>query len=228
MKIEQRRGGFYWKGNKPYLSVTTALQCIDKPALRYWFGKEIFYAMTKNPGMSEQDAMAAPYKVSDKAKSRGSTIHSIVEAYKSSGDRIEHIVSPFREYAIAFYEFMEQHQVKVISQEKTLLSEEYKIAGTLDMYCEIGGVKYIVDVKTGKDIYQEAGLQLSAYAQMMREAGEQVDEIAVLLLETGKDGLPTSKYKFQTMTEDFISFRAAKRLYCYLNKEKITKLGYGG
>ena len=39
-----RRGGFYWIDNKPYVSVTKVLEVLDKPALRYWFGKEVYYA----------------------------------------------------------------------------------------------------------------------------------------------------------------------------------------
>ena len=64
-----RRGGFYWVDNKPYVSVTTALSVIDKPALRYWFGKQVYLAMTKDPTLNEKAALSAPYQMSDKAKS---------------------------------------------------------------------------------------------------------------------------------------------------------------
>jgi hypothetical protein len=228
MNIQQRRGGFYWKESTPYLSVTTALQVIDKPALRYWYGQEVYRAMLVDPTLNENDALSAPYRSGEKAKDRGTTVHSIVEAYKRTGERIEDISENFKGYAAAFYDFMRDFNADLIEQEKTLISQEYKIAGTLDVYVDIGGVRYIIDIKTGKDIYQEAGIQLSAYAQMMRDNDKKVDGIAVLLLETGADKLPTGKYKFQTMTEDFDAFLAAKKLYCYLNREKLLKIGYEG
>lgn len=226
--IEQRRGGFYWLNGRPFLSVTEILKIIDKPALMYWFGKEVYYAMLQDPTLAERDALAAPYKKSDKAKSRGSTIHSIVEAYKTTGDQIETVPEDLREYAGAFYDFMRDVKPEILFNEKSLVSEKWGIAGTLDMYAKIGDRNFIVDVKTGKDIYMEAGLQMSAYAEMMMDNDFAVDEIAVLLLETGKDGRATGKYKFQTMKRDFKAFRACLAVYKYINAEKLEKVGYQG
>ncbi len=226
-ETNKRRGGFYWLDNEPYLSVTEILKSIDKSgALMYWFGREVYYAMVKDPSLSEKDALAMPYQASRKAMDRGSTIHSIVEAYKSTGRRIETVPVHLREYAFAFYDFMQDFQVDIIDQEKTLISKEHKIAGTLDMYAGVNGKKMILDIKTGKDIYMEAGLQMSAYAEMLRESDLEVNEIAVLLLETGKDNKPTGKYKFQTMKEDFDAFLAVKKLHEYINYEKLLKVGY--
>lgn len=224
--IEQRRGGFYWMNGKPYLSVTTILKIIDKPALMYWFGREVYYAMLQNPKLDEREALQAPYATSDKAKSRGSTIHSIVEAFKSTEQRIESIPLHLRDYALAFYDFMQDFDIEILEQEKSFVSKKYGIAGTLDMYAKIGNKKFIVDVKTGKDIYPESGLQMSAYKAMALENGYEVDEIATLLLETGKDNKPTGKYKFQTMEYSMDTFLACKKVYEYINKEKLIKVGY--
>jgi len=221
-----RRGGFYWKDNEPYLSVTTILQCIDRPALRYWYGQEVYRALLLEPELSEKDALAAPYQTSKKAKSRGSTVHSIIEAYKGTGERIEDMPRQYQGYAMAFYDFMRDHKPEIIVQEKSVFDETEKIAGTLDMYAKLGDRYMIIDIKTGKDIYQEAGLQMSAYRFMLENSESRVDDIAVLLLETGKDGFPTGKYKFQTMQYDIDAFLAAKKLYCYLNYERLLKAGY--
>jgi hypothetical protein len=227
-KTNLRRGGFYWKEGKPYLSVTTTLDAIEKKALRYWFGKEVYFAMLADPTIDEKEALSAPYKVSSKAKDRGSTIHSIIEAFKNTERRLEGIPQHIREYAFAFYDFYDDHKIEIVDREKSLFNDEHLIAGTLDLYVKMNNKHYILDVKTGKDIYQEAELQLSAYAYMMRKSGQKVDHIGVVLLETGKDGLPTGKYKFQTMTERFDIFLAVKQLYCWLNREKLTKLNYKG
>lgn len=226
-KVKDRRGGLYFKYNKAYLSVTEIInKVLDKPSLRYWFGQQVYLATIKDPSIDEKEALSAPYKVSNKAKDRGSTIHSIVEAYKETGEIIDKIPDDYKGYAQAFYDFMNTFDIKILEQEKTIFSNKHMIAGTLDIFAKIKDKQYIIDVKTGKDIYQEAGLQLSAYAEIMRENGYVVDDIAVLLLETGKDGLPTGKYKFQTMTDDFETFNALKRVYIYLNKDRLITLGY--
>lgn len=224
--IDSRRGGFYWQGSTPYLSVTETLKVISKPAIVYWFGREVYYAMLKDPTLTEKDAMASPYATSGRAKSRGTTIHSIVEAYKATGEQIDVVGDDFKGYATAFYDFMRDHKPLIIDQEKTVFDKEHRLAGTLDMYAKIGETPMVIDVKTGKDIYADFGLQLSAYAHMLRVEGKPVTSTAVLLLETGQDGKPTGKYKFQTMIEDFDAFLACKTMYQYINREKLIKVGY--
>lgn len=221
-----KRGGLYFKDNKPMLSVTEILKCIDKPALRYWFGQEVFYAMVKNPALNEKEALAAPYTASKGATDIGSTVHSIVEAYKTTGQKIESIPEEFKGYATAFYKFMDEVKPEIIEQEKTVFDEENRIAGTLDMYAKIGGSFYILDIKTGKDIYAESELQLSAYAHMLRSEGKPVDNIGVVLLEKGEDKLPTGNYKFAPRTENYPVFLSVKNLYEWINREKLLKVGY--
>ena len=65
---DTKRGGLYFKEGKPYLAVTEALKIIDKPALRYWFGQQVYYAMVANPSLNESEALASPYKVSETAE----------------------------------------------------------------------------------------------------------------------------------------------------------------
>lgn len=222
-----RRGGFYWdEEQNPMLSVTTILGIIDKPALRYWYGQEVFNAMIKNPGLNEREALAAPYQSGQSAASRGKTVHSIVEAYKQTGAVLTGISEEFQGYASAFYKFMDETAIEIIDQEKTVFDRENRTAGTLDMYAKIGKAFYVLDVKTGKDIYAESGLQLSAYAHMLRAEGKQVDSIGVLLLQIGDDKLPTGNYKFAVATESYEAFLHAKGLYEYLNREKLIKAGY--
>lgn len=222
----QKRGVFYYKENVPYISTTEILKIIDKPALRYWFGREVYRAMIKDPSLNEAAALSAPYQSNTSAKNRGTTVHSIVEAYKTTGEVIETVPDEFKGYATAFYQFMKDHKIEIIEQEKSVFDDVNKIAGTLDMYAKIGDSLHVLDVKTGKDIYAEVRLQLSSYANMLRLEGHTVDEISVLLLETGDDGLPTGKYKFQTVVEDLEAFLACKKLYEWNNKEMLLKMGY--
>lgn len=216
----KRRGGFYWVGDAkdiPYLSVTKILSVIDKPQLRYWFGQQVFYAMVKDPTQDEKSALSAPYAVSDKAKNRGTTVHSIVEAYKNVG----HIdAGEYQGYADAFHKFMQTTHAQILDQEKTIQSNKYKYAGTTDMLASIEGKTTLIDIKTGKDIYQEAFLQLSAYKQALEEGGAKIDDIAVVLLQ------PEGTYKFEYGTYDFEGFMACKKVFEAVNQEMLTKIGY--
>ena len=216
----QRRAGFYWLEGKPFVSVTEVLKILDKPALRYWFGKEVFLAMAKDPTLNEKQALSAPYIKTDKAKDRGLTVHSIVESFKTTGEKIENVPEEFQGYAKAFYKWINDNHVKIIENEKTVVSNNHVYAGTLDLLVEMNGSKerLIIDVKTGKGIYPEAFLQLSAYKNAMEEGQNKIDGIAVLLLKE------TGNYIFERGEEVFDIFLACKSIWGWQNKELLEKM----
>ena len=218
---DSRRGNYYWFDGEPYPSVTAILSILDKPALRYWFGKEVYRAMTASPGLGEKEALNAPYQTSSDAKDRGSTIHSIVEAYEHTQKYIENVPEKFRGYAQAFYRWTADNHITIVEHERTVVSQKYKFAGTLDMLVKLNGneMPVVVDVKTGKDIYNEAFLQLSAYRQALKENGTQTAGVAVLLLQ--EDG--SLKYQY-TEVDFFRQFFACKVLWEWMNAEEYAKL----
>lgn len=222
-----RRGGFYWHTDgKPYISVTTILSVIAKPQLQYWFGKEVYRAMIVDPSLSEKEALNAPYVVSKKAMGRGTTIHSIVEAYQHTKEYIEEIPDDFKDYAKAFYGWVGDNDVELLEHEKTMVSKKYGYAGTMDLLVKFkkSDKLFIIDVKTGKDIYDEAFLQLSAYKQALKETEDKDAEIGVLLLATGEDGKSTGTYKFQQGVDLFPEFLAAQKLWIWKNQDMIQDL----
>ena len=113
-KRSTRRGGCYWIEGKPFISVTQIISVIDKPSLRFWFGKQVYLAMAKDPSLSQQEALAAPYKVSDKTKARGTTVHSIVESWKAGTFDIDgKVADEFKGYSQAFKEWAKDVNLKV-------------------------------------------------------------------------------------------------------------------
>lgn len=213
----KRRGGVYWVEGKPYPSVTEVLKVIDKPAIRHWYGQQVYYAMCKNPGLSEQEALVAPYQTSKDAASRGSTVHSIIEAYRTTGT----VVAPtpqFEGYAKAFQEWVREHNPQILESEKTVVNTEYSYAGTLDMLAVIGGKKYVVDFKTSKDgsVYTEAHLQVSAYQHCL----EGVDGGVIVGLA------PDGSYNHQIAKNGFRAFVSALDLYIFINYAKLKALGW--
>lgn len=217
----QRRGGCYWT-DQPYLSVTNILSIIDKPSIRYWYGQQVYLAMVTNPSLGEQEALSAPYKVSDKAKNRGTTVHSIVEAYKAGTfDIDDKVTNEYAGYAKAFKSWINDFKPEILENEKTVFSP-LGYAGTLDMLAKISGVPTIVDIKTGKDIYPEANLQVSAYLEALKNTnGNKVASNGSILLL-----MPTGQYKYQQASNEFKAFMACKTLYEGLNRDKLEKIGY--
>jgi len=214
--------GFMWKDGKPYLRTTTQLNIIAKPQLMYWFGREVFYAMAKDPTIDEKTALSAPYVKSKVAKARGTTVHTIADIVEE-----KKVAPEFQLYSNAYWNAKKDLQAEEIEiTSKSFYDEETRTSGTIDKYWLINGRNFLVDIKTGKDIYPEVRLQLSNYAHLMRNEGMKVDEVAVLLLEVGADDKPTGKYKWQVVEEDYESFLAARTLYIWQNKEKLIKLGY--
>lgn len=215
---QDRRGGFYFIEGKPYISVTKALEVLDKPALRYWFGQEVYRAMLKDPSLDEKTALAAPYKVSDTAKNRGTTVHSIVESWKTTGGVVEN--EQYKGYADAFRSWIDDNHITLKEHERTVISHKYGYAGTLDLLAGVSGSgkTWLIDIKTGKDIYPEAFLQLSAYKQALAEENVQVDEIAVLLLREN------GKYKFEKGEDQLDIFLNTINIWKWKNKELIAKV----
>ncbi len=84
----------------------------------------------------------------------------------------------------------------------------------------------IVDIKTGKDIYDDYFLQLSAYKQALKEQDGIDAEMGILLLSTGANGKPTGKSKFQDGDYCFDEFLAAKKLWEWKNEDLIESVGY--
>lgn len=227
---KDRRGGFYWKDGEPYASVTTILSVIDKPQLRYWFGREVFRAMVVDPTLSEQEALAAPYSKLDKAASRGTTIHSLIEAYKETGAIIKDIPEEFRGYGKAFYSWVNDFKPEILEVEKTVFSKFHKYAGTLDLLARIGTRPNIIDFKTNKDgnLYDEVELQLSAYYKALQEEtknafGSDNDRDFVLMAVGLSEG---GNYQIRTISPNVESFLAAKRLWIWKNKDLCKEVGY--
>lgn len=220
MDVKNRRGGMYWVGDKPYISVTHALQIIDKPQLRYWYGQQVYLATVKDPSIDERTALSAPYAVSKKSADRGSTIHSLIEAYRQNGVIIDTVPDELKGYANAFYKWANDHKPIIQESEKTVVNEEYKYAGTLDMLADIAGKRYVIDFKTNKtgSVYDEAHMQVSAYIKCLSgiDGG-----IIVALAEDGT-------YTHQLAKDGFKAFLSALNLYAFINENKLATLGWKG
>ena len=127
-----------------------------------------------------QSAVYAYKDVNKTACTTGTDIHKLVEYY-AKGDEVKSDETAFQ----SFLEFVEDNDVEFIESEIFLLSERYLYAGTCDLICNVNGKKIIVDIKTGKALYDEYKYQLAGYRIAYNEkTGE---ELPIAVLRLGKE-----------------------------------------
>lgn len=209
----RRRSGYYMLDGKDYVSVTTVLSVIAKPALTYWLQKQVALAIIEGEATSPEQAIGA---VKGKSKTRaqeGTDAHAVAEDYARG------IMHPENAYFAAIDSFFKTMRPEVIHTELVLFNLEHGYAGTCDMLAKIGPYTFIIDWKTSKAVYSDYWLQIEAYNHCslaitkdgQRIAMKPADKTAVVLLRT--DGT----FDTVVVRGDFEVFLAAKKLYEWMN-----------
>lgn len=165
-----------------FASVTSIIGTLDKPALRYWVGKQVAqYAVDERNvwlPVAEKDPKAAfdlikgsPWRTQESSAALGSAVHAAVEA-RILGENVdvESLSADVQPFVKSYLNFEEIFQPQYEMSEATVLSYKYGYAGTIDAIAtfnrpDLGLVgRYLIDWKTGKSgPYPDAALQLAAY-----------------------------------------------------------------
>lgn len=166
------RGHGYKLDGKKVMGVTGAIDVLDKPALRNWYADE-----AAKRAVNEWDRIAElpiterleyiKYGARDKVRAaalRGTQIHTLGEQvlHGEAPDVPPEHVGPVEAYA----RFLDKWDVTPIASETPLAHTVHGYGGTADVWCTVGkrdNAVVLLDVKTGKGIYDEVGLQLAAY-----------------------------------------------------------------
>jgi hypothetical protein len=94
-------------------------------------------------------------------------------------------VSAAENAVLSFFEWEKGKELETIRSEAQLVSETHKYGGTVDWYGTINGQAALVDIKTGKAIYDEMVYQVAAYAQLLVENNYSLKEVRIL--QVGRD-----------------------------------------
>ena len=188
---------------------TTITGLLNKPQLVRWANKL---------GLEGIDSS----KYTDEAAAVGTLAHEMVQAHLQ-GEKVDtNMFSPLQvELAenalISFYEWLARHDVEPILCEVPMVSEEYKFGGTVDCYCKLDGVPTLLDFKTGKAIYDEYFVQVSAYKQLLVERGYPVERVQILRI--GRD--ETEGFEERAITDTRKYFKIFENLLevYYLRRE---------
>lgn len=110
----------------------------------------------------------ASRRISESAMGKGTKVHEAVEAF-IGGDPVNVEDMDRLPQIGAAFDFLETHVEKVLHSEVTFFNLTYQYAGTADLVVVLKTAPYkgktaLVDLKTGKRLYKEVALQLSALA----------------------------------------------------------------
>jgi hypothetical protein len=110
---------------------------------------------------------------------RGTRIHAFGERLVS-GDPVE-IPDEYRTPSEAYARFLDEWKIEPIATETPVAHLDARYGGTADLWGTIGvrdGARALIDLKTGKGVYESAVLQLAAYrfAQIWQPDGADSEE----------------------------------------------------
>ncbi len=141
-------------------------------------------------------------KYRDEAAEVGTIAHKMIECYftgeefdreKYSKENIDLAENAL----LSFYEWVGQHNIRMIGSELQLVSDTHKYGGTLDCICELDGELTLLDFKTGKAVYDDYFVQLAAYRELAKEHGYDVKKCRIL--RVGRD--ETEGFEERTVTD---------------------------
>lgn len=134
-----------------------------------------------------EEIKSAHKEYTEKRSALGTEVHDLIDCW-SSGVPFPEVTKEAGRYATSFIKFMMSVRPEFLENEVTVWSRTHGYAGTADFIARIDGQVVLGDVKSGKRLYPEVGIQLSALAHadfIIREDGSEeplpaVDRLAGL------------------------------------------------
>ena len=129
----------------------------------------------------------------DDTVSVGNCVHAMIAAHlrKVEPDLSMYSPATVSQAENALIKFWEWEKrvggIEPIFVEESIVSEVHGYGGTIDCYCKIGDQHWLLDFKTGKAIYPEAGIQLAAYRELLLEKGLPVDGCRIVRIGRDED-----------------------------------------
>lgn len=188
-----------------------------------------FYKWLGSKGWDESQV------IKEEAGDRGNKIHNAISAilggyevtisskFRNSRGDLEELTGDECEAVLSFVRFVEDMKkeygnVETIAYDFTCYSTKHGYAGTLDWLVRIGTKVWLVDFKTGQNIWDSYALQVSAYKEALPEevnfisGFDTTQEIGLAILQVGYNR-NKNKYKFTEVENKFEAFMHTKALW---------------
>lgn len=196
---EDEDGRRYYRHPRTLEQVPSVTRCIEggipKPALVNWAAKMAAEHAVANwlrlSSLGPEDRMSeiktAHQRYAEKKADLGDIVHKLIECW-STNEPFPELAKEVSSYADSFISFCMAKRPKFIENEVTVWSRTHGYAGTADFIAVIEKKLVLGDTKTGRRLYPETGLQLSALAYadfIIREDGSEeplppIEELAAL------------------------------------------------
>jgi len=186
--------------------VTTVLNVIAKPALIAWANRMGLDGINTSKHVDElADIGTLAHAMI--AHHLGGPAPDLDDYSKNQIDRAENSV-------LSFHEWAKGKTIVTAHSERQMVSEELRYGGTCGWLGAIDGVETLLDLKTGKAIYDEHLYQVAAYWNLAREGGLDVREIRILQVGRSEDeGFSERIIPAAIIPRYFAVFTAALHLY---------------
>lgn len=165
--VQINRDRFYHRDGFSYVSVTTVLDRLPKPALQIWKMRKLIEDYRENidavSGLEPKKVLSYIERLNE--SSRSSEIGNLAHRYLETRERPEDIDADVQPYLDRLDDFIVEYKPTVLYSERTAISRQWGYAGTADIVMEINGKRYFADLKTGKSVWPEVALQLAAYSR---------------------------------------------------------------
>lgn len=110
-----------------------------------------------------------PAFILEAARARGSAVHQLVHYLNENDLDWASVDDAYRPYLDAWMAYVRERQLQVLVCEYRIASRRHRVAGTLDLLCEIDGDGWLIDYKTGDPDDVAADFQTGSYLGMSME-----------------------------------------------------------
>lgn len=151
------------------IEVAKGLEFVAKTHIYTVYGDEIPSVTTilkKSDVYS--DYSHVPEHILMRAAEIGTTVHKSVENHIIYGTNLYTDDNSANAYLDGFVMFLRENDFEPIHTEIQLYDPDLWYAGTVDLWCRINGVLYVIDIKTTNKLNKEAiEMQLAAYKNLI-------------------------------------------------------------
>lgn len=178
---------------KEYVSVTSCLSLLPKPAVLIWAINQTVKYFASQKKITPQilsNAYGISKSVLNQLAAQGTERHNTIEAYLKTGK-----VDPEDNSLKRFRKWEEESGFQIEAIEKALCNDKLRSAGTADLIGNCSGVPILVDLKTSKAIRFSHKVQAAVYKYML---GEPNRKVGILLIPR----VTKTTYQFYILTEE--------------------------